>query len=182
MPSGTATRPGDVYTAGNGLTVEVDNTDAEGRLILAEALYFAASKIKPTHLVDVATLTGAIVVALGDQVSGSWCTDDKSWEMLKEAANAAEQPTWRMPLLPHYAENIKSDVADVKNTGKRGGGSNTAAAFLQKFTDNHPRWVHIDIAGVMQSPADEGVLTKGMTGAPTRTLIRFAEKVAQNRQ
>ena len=181
MPSGTATRPGDIYTARNGLTVEVDNTDAEGRLILADALHYVASEFHPEYLIDVATLTGAIVYAIGDQLGGVFATDDAMFSMMNDASNAADQPIWRMPLMPHFAENVKSDVADVCNTGKRGAGACTAAAFLQNFTDKHERWMHMDIAGIMQSPADEGVLTKGMTGAPTRSLMRFVESVAETK-
>jgi aminopeptidase len=177
----------------NGLTIEVDNTDAEGRLILADALFFAATQFKPRHLIDVATLTGAIHVgkyllvpvllladslpeALGDRFSGVFCNNDKTWSMIRDASDRTGQKSWRMPLDPCFLEPMKqSTVADLINAGSgRGGGSCTAAAFLDQFIDKHKSWAHFDIAGTMSSKSDSGVLAKGMTGAPTRTLIQLS--------
>jgi aminopeptidase len=160
-------------------SVQVDNTDAEGRLILADALTYMARTHNPANMVDVATLTGAIHVALGDRLTGCFATHDELWELIKKAGEEAGQGMWRMPLMRHFLQPMKSDVADLINSGSgRGGGSCTAAAFLQEFTDEHPRWAHLDIAGVMQAKADSGVLAKGMTGQPTRSLYRLVKRAA----
>ena len=145
MPSGTATHPGDVVAAMNGVTIEIINTDAEGRLILADALAYA-QRYDPAAVIDVATLTGAVIVALGHLTSGVYATEDSLWEAIRAAGAAAGEPMWRMPLDPAYDEQIKSPFADVKNTGGRPGGSITAARFLTRFVGKHP-WAHIDIAG-----------------------------------
>lgn len=181
MPSGSATRPGDIYIAMNGKSVEVDNTDAEGRLILADALYYTSKTFNPTVLVDVATLTGAIGVALGDNYYGCFTNSDNLWRLLDDTGRKTGQLAWRMPFEhPRYLELMKSDVADIINANSsRKGGASTAAAFLSIFTNKHPRWAHLDIAGIMMSSANVGYLTKGMTGAPTRTLIELASLVAK---
>jgi len=145
MPSGTATHPGDVVAAMNGVTIEVINTDAEGRLILADALAYA-QRYNPTAVIDMATLTGAVIVALGHLTSGVYATEDSLWEAIRAAGAASGEPMWRMPLDPAYDEQIKTPFADVKNTGGRPGGSITAARFLTRFVGKHP-WAHIDIAG-----------------------------------
>ncbi|CAG8483780.1 2524_t:CDS:2, partial [Racocetra fulgida] len=208
MPSGSATKPGDVVKAMNGKSIEVDNTDAEGRLILADALYYTSSTYKPHSLIDVATLTGAMVVALGEIYSGVFTNSNKLWEQLLEAGKIANDPFWRMPLNDKYSEDIKkSIVADLVNVGPKGsGGSCVAAIFLKEFvsglTDDTDvsekengfekltdvdadvnikiRYAHIDIAGSMITSRDSGYHVKGMTGRPTRSLIEFARLIAKN--
>jgi leucyl aminopeptidase len=171
MPSGTATRPGDVVKALNGKTIEVINTDAEGRLILADAICYAKQQgLSP--IVDVATLTGAMQIALGPGATGFMASEDKLAEQLTAAGEKAGEMMWRFPLLPEYGENLKSNVADIKNTGNRFGGAISAAAFLQFFVEDTP-WAHIDMAGTDESDKEKGVYVKGSTGIPTRTLINF---------
>lgn len=183
MPSGRAARPGDVYAARNGITIEVDNTDAEGRLILADALHYCMQNDafpRPHHMIDVATLTGAIGVALGDACVGCFTNRTELWNLLDGAGAAVGQPFWRMPLMSRYAEMMKSDVADLINAAPGGkGGACTAAAFLQHFIADCPAWAHLDIAGVMQAKGADGVLAKGMTGIPTRTLIEVSKRIVQ---
>jgi cytosol aminopeptidase len=171
LPSGTATKPGDVVTASNGMTIEIDNTDAEGRLILCDALVYA-QKYTPEIIIDVATLTGAIAVALGFPVSGMFSRKDDVAEELLAAGIMAGDRVWRMPLLPEYRAAMDSNVADIKNSsGSRAAGSCTAAAFLNDFVEESVSWVHLDIAGAMQATSEEGALSKGMTGRPVRTLL-----------
>ncbi|MSQ41722.1 MAG: leucyl aminopeptidase [Dehalococcoidia bacterium] len=171
MPGGSATKPGDVVYAMDGQSIEVINTDAEGRLVLADGLAYARAQ-GCTTLVDVATLTGAITTALGHLRAGVFANDDRLWGDLERAAGAAGERLWRMPLDEEYAEQIKSDVADMKNTGGAPAGSITAAKFLQRFAGDVP-WAHLDIAGVMSSARDHGELVKGSTGAAVRTLVHF---------
>ena len=171
MPGGAATKPGDVVYAMDGQSIEVINTDAEGRLVLADAIAYAKSQ-GCTTLVDVATLTGAMGIALGDVRVGVFTNDDRLWGDLERGAAAAGERLWRMPLDDEYDEQIKSDVADMKNTGGRGAGSITAAKFLQRFAGDTP-WAHLDIAGVMSASRDKGVLVKGASGIPVRTLVEF---------
>lgn len=172
MPSGTATKPGDVIWMKNGLTVEVDNTDAEGRMILADALTHSDS-YSPSSVVTVATLTGAIDVALGSHAVGAFATDDALWESLWSAGIDAGELMWRMPLLPAYRKMMDSPIATMKNAGERGAGSCTAAAFLREFTTNSA-YAHLDIAGVMHNKGPTPVLPGGMSGTPTRSLIGLA--------
>ena len=180
MCSGSATRPGDVYTAMNGLTVEVDNTDAEGRIILADTLYYAVTTFAPKSLVDVATLTGAIGSALGDQLYGCFSNSDELWEAIESCSEHTGQPGWRMPLKHHFLKEMKSDIADLRNSGPgKLGGACTAAAFLGEFVGGHKRWAHLDIAGIMKSKSTRGVLAKGMTGSPTRMLIELAKRLSK---
>jgi leucyl aminopeptidase len=174
MPSGRATRPGDVLTMKNGTTVEVLNTDAEGRLVMADALALGAAG-KPDAIVDVATLTGACVVALGTRYTGLMGNDEALATELLDAAAAAGEPTWRLPLPPEYHKELESDVADLKNVGDRYGGALTAGLFLQDFVDGRP-WVHLDIAGPARAEADDGYLVKGSTGVATRTLLSWLER------
>lgn len=176
MPSGSAMKPGDVVTAMNGTTIEVINTDAEGRLILADAITFA-KKYKPAAIVDIATLTGAAVIALGGRVSALYATDDKLKENLREASRKTGEKVWPMPLFDHYAEQLKSDVADVKNVGGREAGSITAATFLKKFTDEKCPWAHIDIAGTARSDSDYDWVRKGATGYGVMLLVKFLEMI-----
>lgn len=170
MPSGSAQKPGDVITTMSGITVEVGNTDAEGRLILADALTYAKKEYDPDVIVDLATLTGACIVALGHSVAGLFSNDDKLAESIFEAGQSSGEKVWRLPLWEEYDELIKSDVADVHNTGGRGAGTITAAKFLQKFIDGHKRWAHIDIAGPA-FPAKGGSKTPGGTGFGVRLVL-----------
>jgi leucyl aminopeptidase len=174
MPSGRATRPGDVLTMKNGTTVEVLNTDAEGRLVMADALALGAAA-KPDAIVDVATLTGACVVALGTRYTGLMGNDEALATELLEAAVDAGEPTWRLPLPPEYSKELESDVADLKNVGDRYGGALTAGLFLQEFVDGRP-WAHLDIAGPARAEADDGYLVKGSTGVAVRTLLSWLER------
>ncbi|XP_064631464.1 cytosol aminopeptidase-like [Lineus longissimus] len=180
MPSGKATKPGDVVTAMNGKTIQVDNTDAEGRLILADALCYADS-FKPKGIIDMATLTGAVAVALGTGASGVFTNSNSLWNKLHKAGTWTGDRLWRLPLWKHYSRQVtNSHLADLSNVGKysRDGGSCTAAAFLKEFTTN-PEWVHIDIAGVMQNTDEVPYLVKGLTGRPTRTIIEFLCNLAK---
>ena len=172
MPSGTAIRPGDVLTIRNGKTVEVLNTDAEGRLILADALSLA-SEDKPAAVIDLATLTGACMVALGDKIAGLMGNDDGWVEQVQGAADRAGEPVWPLPLPTEYRKQLESEVADMKNIGGSYGGALTAGLFLQEFVDGAP-WVHLDIAGPARANADDGYLTKGGTGFGVRTLVELA--------
>ena len=171
MPSGTATKPGDVVYAMNGTSIEVLNTDAEGRLVLADGLAYARQQ-GCAALIDVATLTGAISVALGNVRIGTFANNDRLYAEVERAAAAAGERLWRMPLDREYDDQIKSDVADIKNTGGQPAGSITAAKFLERFVGDTP-WVHLDIAGVMHSDSEKGVLVKGSSGYPVRTLVHF---------
>lgn len=170
MINGKATRPGDVVKSRAGKTVEILNTDAEGRLILADALSVAIDD-KCDFVIDVATLTGACVVALGPDIAGLFSTDDKLAEVIAESAAGAGERVWRMPLPPHYLELTKSSIADLKNTGGREGGAITAALFLKEFVDDTP-WAHLDIAGPAFTSGKGGYIKKGGVGFGVRTLIR----------
>ena len=167
MPSGTAIKPGDVVTSMSGQTIEILNTDAEGRLILCDALTYA-ERFKPAVVVDVATLTGACVVALGHHHSGLFTADDKVAEQMLGASRAALDPCWRMPLDEEYDEALKSNFADMGNVGGRAGGAITAAMFLKRFTGKYP-WAHLDIAGT----AWKSGANKGSTGRPVPLLTHF---------
>jgi leucyl aminopeptidase len=168
-PSHTAQNPGDVLTTYSGITVEVDNTDAEGRLILADALTYAKEKFNPDVIIDLATLTGACVIALGYQAAGMFTQNDELAEKLSKAGFRSGEKVWRMPLWDDYDHQIKSNVADLKNTGGRGGGAVTAAKFLEKFVGDHKAWVHLDIAGPSFSTmASSGA--KGSSGYGVRLL------------
>jgi len=178
MPSGSAAKPGDVVTAMNGITVENDNTDAEGRLILADALCYSA-KFHPKYLIDVATLTGAIAVALGSPCTGVYSTSQTLWEHLHQAGIESGDRMWRMPIYSYYTKQMKcSRAADLKNTQKKSGyaGSPTAAAFLKEFVSTS-NWAHLDIAGVMENQGDQSYLPTGMSGRPTRTLIEMIRRI-----
>jgi len=172
MISGHAIHPGDILTASNGKTIEVNNTDAEGRLTLADALVFA-DKLGVDAIVDLATLTGAIIVALGETIAGYWSNSDELSAQVQVAAAAAGEKFWRMPLEEPYFEKMKSVVADFKNTGSRDGGSITAALFLKQFVDKTPAWAHLDIAGPVWTEKDAGYHNAGGTGYPVRTLVNL---------
>lgn len=179
MPSGSATKPGDIFTARNGKTICVNNTDAEGRLILADALCYS-SEFKPKWVLDVATLTGAMVVALDDAATGVFSNSNELYTILENAGSQTGDRVWRMPLWKHYTKKVTENPAyDVNNIGKgKGGGSCTAAAFLREFIPEKCDWLHLDIAGVMGPQDDTLYLSKGMTGRPTRTLIEFIKSQA----
>ncbi|GII85868.1 hypothetical protein Ssi03_38580 [Sphaerisporangium siamense] len=175
MPSGSAQRPGDVITHYGGRTVEVLNTDAEGRLVLADALAYADDVLRPDTIVDVATLTGAIGIALGRDIGAVFSPSDDLAKELIEAGAAAGDPLWRMPLVEEYRPALDSTVADLSNIDAEntyGGGAITAALFLREFAGGR-RWAHLDIAGVARSTADDGILTKGATGFGTRLLLEW---------
>ncbi|KAJ3260328.1 hypothetical protein HK103_000963 [Boothiomyces macroporosus] len=182
MPSGSATKPGDVVIASNGLSIEVDNTDAEGRLILADAIYYTAKTFKPHTLIELSTLTGAMDVALGTGYAGVFTNSDIVWEELLFAGLKTGDEFWRMPLSDVYAPQIKSKVADLKNVGGRGAGSCTAALFLKSFIPEGSKvgFAHIDIAGVMHNEAPSDLLGAGMTGRPTRSIIEFCKRLSSN--
>jgi leucyl aminopeptidase len=177
MPSGTAMRPGDVLRMRNGKTVEVLNTDAEGRLILADALSLA-SEDKPDAIVDIATLTGAVTVALGDKIAGLMGTDDAWSAQVRSAADRAGERTWPLPLPDDYRKLLESEVADLRNIGTGGGGGTlTAGLFLREFVDGTP-WVHLDVAGTARASGDDGYTSRGGTGYGVRTFIELARTFA----
>jgi leucyl aminopeptidase len=171
MPSGTAYKPGDILKSYSGKTIEVVNTDAEGRLILADALSYAAG-YKPAAIIDVATLTGACIIALGDDVTGMLGTDDELKNEINKAARATGELVWELPLWENYHELIKSDIADYKNSGGRTAGTITAAAFLSKFVGDFP-WVHLDIAGPAWIGKDKPYIPKGASGVTVRLLTEY---------
>ena len=172
MPSGTAQRPGDVVKTYSGQTVEVINTDAEGRLVLADVLWYCQEKLDPRFMIDLATLTGAMVVALGHEYAGFFSNDDELAERLHAAGEATGEKVWRMPLAEAYDKQIKSDIADMKNVAGRPGGAITAAQFLQRFVNTKP-WVHLDIAGTAWAGKDSAVVPKGATAFGVRLLDRL---------
>jgi len=177
MPSGSATKPGDVVMALNGKSIEVINTDAEGRLILADAICYAKEQ-KLSPIVDVATLTGAMMVALGPAATGYMSSDDSLADSIKAAGETSGEMMWRFPLIDDYAEGLKSNIADIKNTGNRWGGAISAAKFLHFFAEDAV-WAHIDMAGTDDSDKDKGVYVKGSTGIPTRTLVNLVLGMAK---
>ncbi len=172
MISGTAMHPGDILTASNGKTIEVNNTDAEGRLTLADALVYA-DKLGVDAMVDLATLTGACIVALGNNIAGLWTTDHNLATQLQTSAETAGEKFWQMPLESKYFDQMKSSIADLKNTGSRAGGSITAALFLQQFVKDTP-WVHLDIAGPVWAEKPTAIDNEGGTGFGVRTLVNWA--------
>lgn len=171
MPGGRATKPGDILHMLNGKTVEVQNTDAEGRLILADGLAYA-TRLKPDCIVDVATLTGACIIALGQFAIGMLGNDEALKAELKQAGEEAGERVWEMPLWEEYFEQLKSDVADMRNIGGRGAGMITAGMFLSKFVDDYP-WVHLDIASTDWSATERPYISKGPTAIGTRLLVQF---------
>ncbi|MFH0846971.1 MAG: leucyl aminopeptidase [Chloroflexota bacterium] len=177
LPSGTAFKPGDIIRAMNGKTMEIITTDAEGRLILSDALSYAV-KTGVKAIVDVATLTGACIVALGDVATGAFTNNQELMQKVFKAGEASGELIWQLPMFDEYKEQIKSDVADIKNSGGRPAGAITAALFLAEFVGNTP-WVHLDIAGTSVSEKDHGYLVKGATGVPVRTLVELALTLAK---
>ncbi len=176
MPGGKATKPGDIVRASNGTTIEVVNTDAEGRLVLADALVYARS-LKATQIVDAATLTGACVIALGHAASAAVSNDDAFATLFLDAAKDCGERYWRMPLYEDYSNAMKSDIADLKNTGGRPAGTLTAAAFLKAFVEKTP-WIHLDVAGTAYVDGETAWSAKGPTGTPVRAFVHLAEKIA----
>jgi leucyl aminopeptidase len=171
MISGRAMHPGDILTASNGKTIEVNNTDAEGRLTLADALVFA-EKLEVDAIVDLATLTGACIIALGDDIAGLFTPDDGVAAELEKAAEVAGEKVWRLPMEEKYFEGLKSGIADMKNTGPRGGGSITAALFLKQFVKSTP-WAHLDVAGPVWTDKENSYNSPGATGFGVRTLVNW---------
>ena len=173
MPDGNAQRPGDVVTSMSGQTIEVINTDAEGRLVLCDAMTWVQRKYAPKVMIDLATLTGAMIVALGHEYGGMFANDDGLAAQLTSAAAAAGDPLWRFPLGDAYNKLIESPIADMKNVGPREAGSITAAQFLQRFVDDGVKWAHLDIAGMVWAAKPGAVWDKGATGYGVRLLDRF---------
>ena len=172
MPSGAAQRPSDVVTSMSGQTIEIINTDAEGRLVLADAIWYTQKTFKPKAVIDLATLTGAIIISLGNEYAGLFSNDDKLSDKLTKAGKAVGEPLWRMPMGEAYDQLIKSDIADMKNTGGRDGGSISAAQFILRFVDNVP-WAHLDIAGMAWLKKDGPVAPKGASAFGVRLLDRL---------
>tara|TARA_B100000780_G_scaffold175393_1_gene122835 strand:+ start:8024 stop:9511 length:1488 start_codon:yes stop_codon:yes gene_type:complete len=173
MPSGNAVRPGDVVKSMKGDTVEVINTDAEGRLVLADILWYTQQRFSPTGMIDLATLTGAIIVGLGHEMAGVFSNNDRLCKQFIDAATAEGEGAWRMPLAPAYDKLLKSRIADVKNVGSRAAGSITAGQFLQRFVKEDMPWAHLDIAGVASIASESAFSPKGATGWGVRALNRM---------
>jgi leucyl aminopeptidase len=181
MPDGKAYRPGDVWPSLDGKTVEIINTDAEGRLVLADALAYAKA-LEPDLLVDNATLTGACVVALGNTCSGWYATNDATANEFNAALKISGEQMWRMPLLEELKDQLKSDVADIKHTGDRFGGSISAALFLREFIGNVKNWVHADIAGPATADRASGWNPKGATGHGVLTFLTLVERASSGKK
>jgi leucyl aminopeptidase len=177
MPSGKAQKPGDVQIAMSGKSIEIINTDAEGRLVLADGLHYAR-QLGCTHLVDAATLTGAVVVALGYSNAGVFANDDKMYKRFQDANAKAGEKMWRLPLDDEYKEQIRSSIADIMNTGGRWGGAITAAMFLKEFAEETP-WIHLDIAGTAWMEEQKPWIAKGPSGIALRSLVEFARSLAE---
>src|SRR3989440_12068437 len=177
MPSGKAQKPGDVQIAMNGKSIEIINTDAEGRLVLADGLCYAR-QLGATHLVDAATLTGACVVALGMVNAGIFTNDDAMYARFEKALHQAGEKMWRMPIDDEYRDMIRSNIADMMNTGGRWGGAVTAAMFLKEFVEDKP-WIHLDIAGVAWMEENKPFIAKGPSGISVRSLIEFVRGFEQ---
>ena len=175
LPSSMALKPGDIITHYGGKTSEIINTDAEGRLILADALAYGIATYAPDAVIDLATLTGAVIIGLGHHRTGLMATDDALAEQLLLAGDRAGEPLWRLPLGPEYSEQIKSQVADIKNTGGKGAGSITAGAYLQEFVGDTP-WAHLDIAGTAWNFTEKSYIPKGPSGIAVRTLVDMVRR------
>lgn len=173
MPSGNATRPGDVIRSMKGDTVEVINTDAEGRLVLCDVMWYAQERFKPDAMIDLATLTGAIIIGLGHENAGVFSNDDALCNDFLKAAAAESEGAWRMPLGQAYDDLLKSRIADMKNIGGRPAGSVTAAQFLQRFVKDGTPWIHLDIAGVASVKGATAFAPKGATGWGVAALNRL---------
>ena len=173
MPDGNAQRPSDIVTSMSGQTVEILNTDAEGRLVLGDAVWWTQEKHKPKTMIDLATLTGAIIISLAHEYAGLFTQDEKLAKDLLEAAKDTGDALWRMPLAKAHFDMIKSDVADIKNIGPREGGSSTAAAFIGKFVKDGQSWAHLDIAGMAWNAKDKPICPKGGAGFGVRLLDQY---------
>ena len=173
MPSGTAYRPGDIVTMRSGVTVEVVNTDAEGRMVLGDALWWACNEFKAARVINLATLTGACGIALGEAAAGMWTNSEAFQTQVAAAAREGGESVWPMPLFPEHSQQIKSQVACIKNSGGRLAGACTAAAFLKKFVEQTP-WVHLDIAYTSHRSKDQDGMAAGATGFGVRTLVGLA--------
>ncbi|MDX1958459.1 MAG: leucyl aminopeptidase [Leptospiraceae bacterium] len=182
MPDASAIKPGDVYTAYNGITVEVQNTDAEGRLVLGDVLSYIGKQYKPEYMVDLATLTGAVIIALGHEAAAVMSNSKELTRMIENASETSEDRVWELPLWEEYGEDLKSDIADVRNiTGVgRGGGTVSAAQFLSKFVDSEIKWAHIDIAGTAWRGKPSGTQCSGPTGYGVRLLVDLVEELERN--
>ena len=178
LPSGSAYKPGEIITMMSGKTVEIVNTDAEGRMILGDALHYA-SNLRPDHIIDYATLTGACVVALASEAAGLFSNDDELARMLIESGERAGERLWRMPVWDDYKDLIRSEWADMKNSGGRWGGAITAAVFLKEFVDC-PSWAHLDIAGTAYAESENARDQRGATGAGVRATIAFLESLSRS--
>jgi leucyl aminopeptidase len=181
MPDGNAQRPGDIVTSMSGQTIEIINTDAEGRLVLADVLWYVAKKFKPKFMIDLATLTGAILVALGSEYAGLFSNNDQLAERLTSVGQATGERVWRMPLGPEYDKQIDSQFADMKNTGTRNGGSITAAQFLQRFVDDTP-WAHLDIAGTAMGAPKTEINQSWGSGYGVRLLERLVAEYYEGKR
>lgn len=179
MPDGNAQRPGDVVTSMSGQTIEVINTDAEGRLVLCDALTWAQQKYKPARIIDLATLTGAMIIALGHEQAGLFSNNDELADQLDTAGKTSGDKLWRLPLGAAYDKLIDSPIADMKNVGSRAAGSITAGQFLQRFIENDTPWAHLDIAGMAWSATSGATWDKGATGFGVRVLDQFVRDVAE---
>ena len=179
MPSGNAQRPGDVVTTMSGQTVEVINTDAEGRLVLADAITYVQRNFKPSAIIDLATLTGAILVSLGHEWAGLFSNNDELAGRIQQAADESGDKVWRMPLGEPFDRLIDSPIADMKNVGPREGGSITAAQFIQRFVDNGVKWAHVDMAGKAWSDKASATYDKGATGFGVRLLDQYVADVLE---
>ena len=175
MPGGNAQRPGDVVTTMSGQTVEVINTDAEGRLVLGDAVTYVQRNFKPSTIIDLATLTGAILISLGHEWAGLFSNDDDLAGKLQAAGDESGDKLWRMPMGETFDRLIDSPIADMKNVGPREGGSITAAQFIQRFVENGVKWAHVDMAGKAWSDKPAATYDKGATGFGVRLLDRFVE-------
>ncbi len=175
MPSGNATRPGDVVKSMKGDTVEIINTDAEGRLVLCDVMWYAQERFEPVGMIDLATLTGAIIIGLGHENAGVFSNNDTFCDAFLKSAKAEDEGAWRMPLGEAYDKQLKSRIADVKNVGGRPAGSITAAQFLQRFVKDETPWIHLDIAGVASVSSETSYAPKGATGWGVRALSRFVQ-------
>lgn len=182
LPGPKAYRPGDIIKSASGKTIEVLNTDAEGRIILADALHYAVSQFKPVHVIDLATLTGAAVVALGSHYAALLSNDNALAAMLSKSGETTGEKVWRLPLDEAYKKQIESDIADVKNIGDRGAGTITAGMFLKEFIGDHQSWAHIDIAGTAMLSEKFSYRPKGGSGFGVRLLVDFLERLAKPSQ
>jgi len=175
MPDGNAQWPGDVVTSMSGQTIEVINTDAEGRLVLADIMTYVQREFKPSAMIDLATLTGAILVSLGKEYAGLFSNNDALADAIMAAGQSTEEKSWRMPMGKAYDEMLKSHIADMKNIGGPYGGSITAACFLERFVENGLAWAHLDIAGKAWADKSSDIVPKGGTGFGVRLLNRLAD-------